>query len=314
MLDSVEQVLLNEELNKLCEAGELPLEQLKSSPELLAQLGFTISDGIACVPAQLELLNAERIRSNLSEASARWLRGLGVSMVTGSTNTELLDQARNDAIDGIVSIAELQTAGRGRRGRQWFSPIGQNLALSLGALIPLEPAKLGGLSLAVGLAVQDVLQIAGARPVTLKWPNDVLLGGAKIAGILVELAVHPEGTQIVIGVGINVRIPAATLQDIDQPAADLSQLEPPVSRNLLAARLISSLHDYIRGFQADGFAPMRELFDAHHEFHQRSCRILLGSQESHGRVVGVTDQGALILDRDGIQTVYNSGEVSLRSI
>lgn len=312
MTDSFEQNLLNEELNRLCAAGELPLDQLKSSPEVLAQLGFAVGDDSVSVPQDLELLNAGLIRSGLSETASRWLRRLDISMAAGSTNTQLLNQARHHEIDGFVSVAEVQTAGRGRRGRHWLSPIGQNLALSLGALIPLEPAKLAGLSLAMGIAVQDVLQAVGAYPVTLKWPNDVLMDGSKIAGILVELAVHPKGTQIVVGVGINVRIPPATLRNIDQPTADLSRLDPPVSRNLLAGKLISSLLDYLQGFEDVGFAPMRELFNAHHEFHQRGCRILLGAEEIHGVVVGVNDHGELILDVDGVRQTYSSGEVSLR--
>jgi len=312
MTDSVEQGLLNEELNRLCVAGELPLDQLKSSPDDLAQLGFAVGSNSVAVPQGLELLSAGMIRSGLTETASRWLRRLDVSMVAGSTNTQLLNEARHQEIDGFVSTAEVQTAGRGRRGRHWLSPIGQNLALSLGALMPLEPAKLGGLSLAIGLAVQDVLQAAGADSVALKWPNDVLVDGAKIAGILVELAVHPRGTQIVIGVGINVRIPPATLRNIDQPTADLSGLEPPISRNLLAGKLISGLVDYLQGFEKAGFAPMRELFNAHHAFHQHHCRVLLGAEEIHGLVVGVSDHGELILEVDGVQTTYSSGEVSLR--
>jgi BirA family biotin operon repressor/biotin-[acetyl-CoA-carboxylase] ligase len=312
MTDSLKQSLLNEEVARLCEAGELPLEQVKLSSQTLAELGFSVGGATVAVPHDLELLNADLINSALSESAKRWLRRLTVVKVTGSTNSQLLDEARVGEIDGVVSIAEVQTAGRGRRGRHWLSPIGQNLALSLGALIPLEPAKLSGLSLAIGLAVHDVLLAVGADSVSLKWPNDVLLSGSKIAGILVELAVHPRGTQVVVGVGINVRIPPATILNIEQPIADLASLTPAVSRNFLAATLISSLLDYLRGFETTGFAPMRELFNANHAFHQRRCRVLLGEREVHGVVAGVTDKGELILETDGVQSAYSSGEVSLR--
>lgn len=304
---------LNEALTRLCDAGELPLSQLPLSAEQLTQLGFTVSSSTAGLPGQLELLDAELIRNSLSSAAQRWLAALDVRKVAGSTNSDLLARAHSDVIDGHIRLAELQTAGRGRRGRAWLSPFGQNLALSVGALMPLEPAQLGGLSLAVGLAVHDALTQASAHDVQLKWPNDVLLGRAKLAGILIELAAHERGTQVVVGIGINVALTRDTQGGIDQAAADLSGTAEPVSRNLLAAGIISNVLDYLCGFAATGFQPMVRSFNEHHAYHGKPCRLLLGNDVVSGIVQGVSDHGELLLASEGKTLSYASGEVSLRS-
>ena len=312
-MDRIDSQRLNLELERLCETGELPLAEMTIPAADLRALGFIVSSDTAALPGGLDLLDREQISAGLTSAADRWVQDLNVRKVTGSTNTELLSLAQRESIDGHIRLAELQSAGRGRRGRSWLSPIGQNLAISIGALIELEPARLGGLSLAVGLAAHDALSAVGAVDVRLKWPNDVLLGKAKLAGILVELAQHSSGTQVVVGIGVNVSLNEDVVHGIDQPVADLSTLKPRVSRNDLAARLISSVHDYLQGFIASGFPPMASLFNQHHAFHEQTCRLLLGEKEVTGTVVGVSDNGELMLRHDDRVHTYASGEVSLRS-
>lgn len=303
---------LNDALSRLCEAGELPLAQLPLSAQQLRQLGFAVTSSAAAVPRHLELLDPQQIRSSLSSAAQGWLTELDVRKVAGSTNSDLLAQAHSGLIDGCIRLAELQTAGRGRRGRQWRSPFAQNLALSIGVLMPREPAQLGGLSLAVGLAVLDALSGAGVRDIGLKWPNDVLMGSAKLAGILIELAAHEQGTQVVVGIGVNVALTREAQEGIDQEASDLSGTLAPVSRNHLAAAVISNVLDYLRGFAGSGFQPMVQSFNEHHAYHGRPCQLLLGSETVSGIVSGVSSYGELLLDNGSEIVSYASGEVSLR--
>lgn len=311
-MQEVDPQQLNQVLTQLCEAGELPLSHLPLPVEQLTRMGFSVTESAAQLPPQLELLDSERIRAALNAGARSWLRDLDIRKVVGSTNSDLLAHAHSGSIDGCVRLAELQTAGRGRRGRQWLSPFGQNLALSIGALVPLEPSRLGGLSLAIGLAVHDALTGAGALDVRLKWPNDVLIGSAKLAGILVELAAHAQGTQVIVGIGVNVALTREAQGGIDQAVADLSAISAPVSRNTLAAELINNVLDYLQGFGSSGFQPMMASFNDHHAYHGQPCRLLLGSEVISGVVHGVSEQGELLLETNGRIVSYASGEVSLR--
>jgi BirA family biotin operon repressor/biotin-[acetyl-CoA-carboxylase] ligase len=311
-VSEVDSQHLNDLLTQLCEVGELPVSRLPLSAEALTQLGFQVDSAVVALPDELELLQPGEIRNLLNARAKAWLTDLDVRKVAGSTNSDLLALAHAGSVDGCIRMAELQTAGRGRRGRQWLSPFGQNLALSMGVLLPLAPAQLGGLSLAVGLAVHDALTQMGARDVQLKWPNDVLIGQAKLAGILVELAVHEQGTQVVVGIGVNVALTQEAQQGIDQATADLSGSSAQVSRNRLSAEIINSVLDYLRGFAVSGFQPMVTSFNDHHAYHGQTCRLLMGSEVVTGVVKGVSDQGELLLESDGELIRYASGEVSLR--
>ena len=152
----------------------------------------------------------------------------------------------------------------------------------------------------------------------LKWPNDVLIEGRKVCGILVELHAGGRFTEAVIGVGVNVRLPAEARAAIDQPVADLVELSGrsarAISRNRLAAGLLSSMVTFIEGFSRRGFAPMVQSFDAKHRYHGKPCAVLLGGDTVSGKVRGVTEQGELLLEVEGELQRFNSGEVSLRSV
>src|SRR5262245_8695313 len=203
----------------------------------------------------VELLQPELIRSRLSPSTSAWLKELTIHPEIGSTNAALVQRASQSAIDGVVYLAELQTAGRGRRGREWLSPFGRNIALSVGMSVNRAAARLGGLSLAIGLATIDAITKCVPCELSLKWPNDILLEGRKLGGILVEVADARAPVSVVIGVGLNVGIDADARAQIDQPIADLGDLEPRPSRNALGAALIDAIVDYTNAFAANGFAP-----------------------------------------------------------
>jgi BirA family biotin operon repressor/biotin-[acetyl-CoA-carboxylase] ligase len=299
-------------LAPLLDAGEMPLEATGLESDVLRRLGFHLDGGMVSIPRGLERLRKAAIRDCLSERAHAWVSELSTHQIVGSTSTMLDELAVAGSVHGRVELAELQIEGRGRRGRGWFSPYANNLALSVGAYLPHTPSELGGFSLCVGLAIADLLQGLGIEGVELKWPNDVLIVGRKVAGILIELHTRDAGSEVVIGIGLNFRLPPEARATIDQPVTDLEEVGAHLSRNRVAGGLISSLVDYIEGFSSGGFAPMIDAFNELHRFHDRACFLIIGEERLSGIVRGVTEGGALLLEVDGGIRAFHSGEVSLR--
>jgi len=294
--------------------GSMPREHWPLADTELKELGLEVSRHRVLLPQGIELLQAEAVMDALDSSGRDWLNELHLHRVIGSTNSELRELALTGPVHGLASLAELQVAGRGRHGRQWFSPFAANLALTVGFSSSRPAQRLGGLSLAVGLAVLDAIASFGDLPLTLKWPNDLLLGDAKLGGILVELVPGAAGLQLVVGIGLNLGLAEAQRRRIDQPTASLySALSPsPGFRNRLAGRLISSVAYFVRQFDEGGFAPMRAAFDQHHFYQGRSAQVLHGNDRRLGVVRGVTDQGELLLETGGELLAFAAGEVSLR--
>jgi BirA family biotin operon repressor/biotin-[acetyl-CoA-carboxylase] ligase len=233
--------------------------------------------------------------------------------VCDSTNSELLRRA--DAPSGSVIVADRQTAGRGRRGRSWLSTPENSLTFSLLWRFADSPARLGGLSLAVGAALAQALEQLGGQGIGLKWPNDALLatadGYAKLAGILVELASNRDSCQAVIGIGLNLAPPAG---ELEQPAAGLDQAGlPGIDRHILLAAILRQLAVTLDRFAQSGFAAVRADWQRRHVWQNRPVQILdAGATPLTGLCLGVDDDGALLLETaTGVQRIY-SGDVSLR--
>lgn len=221
-----------------------------------------------------------------------------------STNSVLLARAEA-APSGTVLAAERQTAGRGRMGRAWHAAAGDSLAFSLLWRLPRGVSP-SGLSLAVGVGVAEALRELGVADVALKWPNDILRDGKKLGGILIELA----SASAVIGIGLNLRLPADMPEEVRRNAAPLGV---DASRNELLARVLASLHGVLESFGQDGFAAQRERWLALNAYADAPVRILSEfSPALEGRCVGVDVDGALLLETAcGVQRVI-SGDVSLR--
>ena len=233
---------------------------------------------------------------------------------TGSTNTDLLERATQGAPSGTVIVAELQTRGRGRRGRDWHSGLGGALTFSVLWRFEQGAGFLSGLSLAVGIALARVLRTHGAEDAMLKWPNDVLWRYLKVAGILIELAGDVMGpTVAVIGVGINLRLPEAAKARIDQPVVDLAKIGIEVDRNRLFAEFLVELNGVLSKFSDEGFAPFRHEWNRMHAYQDRMvCLRMPDKSELQGRVEGVAEDGALMIKtRSGMRKFYG-GELSLR--
>lgn len=235
---------------------------------------------------------------------------LSVLPVVDSTNSELM---KSDVVDSEFSVllAEMQTHGRGRRGREWVSPFGKNIYLSVRFDLPGGPEVLAGLSLVVGLSLAKVVSSFTKSDLKLKWPNDVMVDGRKLAGVLVEL--RGEATtawSVVLGVGLNYDMEADQCAVIDQPWVSLCE-SSTVGRNALVSALLQQLLIDLDEFRQRGFANFREQWNGLDFFAGKEIGVV--GQELVGVSGGVDSLGNLIIEAvDGVSTV-NAGEVSVRT-
>ena len=262
-----------------------------------------------------EQLNAEYICAALSTVGQTLLARLDCHAELDSTNAELLRQAAAGAPSATACLAERQTAGRGRRGREWRSPAG-NLYLSLLWRYPLPAAALGGISLVAGAVTAEVLQALGAQHLSLKWPNDLLWQAQKLGGLLLEVsAKSPTASTLVIGIGLNLVTGVTAKCAIDQPWTALDQVlgGQLLNRNLLAAQLLDALLLALARYEHTGLLPFLDRWRAFDQWQGRLVQVCAGERQIIGIHAGIADDGALCLDTaDGLQQ-FHAGEVSLRN-
>jgi len=262
--------------------------------------------------SNVDLLEAEHIARAL-EPDCRSAVELAVLDEVDSTNAEIVRRRPASGAGRIpVCIADCQTAGRGRRGRPWQSPRGQNLYLSLGLTFRGSFAMLDGLSLVLGVAVAEALEQKGIDDVGLKWPNDIFLGGSKLAGILVELQGELEEgvVQVVAGIGLNVHMKEAPGVDQSWTSLAMATPEHSWSRSELAASIINSVLVAVKDFSDNGFSGFRDRWQSRDIFLGKSLTASQGNLAGTGR--GIDDTGNyLIADSDELVKV-RAGEISLR--
>jgi BirA family biotin operon repressor/biotin-[acetyl-CoA-carboxylase] ligase len=239
-----------------------------------------------------------------------------VADILDSTNSELARRALHSDIHRHLLTAEWQTAGRGRRGRGWTAVLGGSLTFSLGWRFARGAGHLSALPLAVGVALARALEGAGFVGIGLKWPNDLIHGEAKVGGILVELSGDALGPSLaIVGVGLNVRLPASIRREIAQPVTDLAAIggSQALDRNALLARCVAEMIRVLEGYADAGFAPLRATWQRRHAYQQKPVQVVLPDGGTvRGVVVGVDAAGALVLDSGGRRLRFVSGEVSLR--
>ena len=268
---------------------------------------FTVPGKGYSLPEPIQLLNEEFIRSSIVEGNVT------VLPVIDSTNQYLLDRL-STLHSGDACVAEYQQAGRGRRGRKWFSPFGANLYLSMYWRLEQGPAAAIGLSLVIGIVMAEVLQSLGAEKVRVKWPNDLYLQDRKLAGILVELTGKTgDAAQIVIGAGINLAMRNVGADVVNQGWINLQEASIKIDRNTLAVRLIKELREALQLFEQEGLAPYLSRWDRLDNFIHRPVKLIIGDKEIFGISRGIDIQGALLLEQDGVIKPWMGGEISLRS-
>ena len=280
-------------------------------------VSYTRQGSVLTLNPGMELLDEAAIRTELqhlvSELQMSTL-DLEIHRVTQSTNDVVMQRLVESQSTAILCAAEMQTAGKGRRGRRWISPFGRNVYLTYGRFIGRQLSELGGLSLVVGMVVVDVLRDMGLERVGLKWPNDILLGGGKLGGILLELrASDTGGIGLVAGVGLNLALNVKESLNIDQPwSAISSQLEMP--RNILLGTLGGRIVNAIQTFEDVGFDSFAEKWSEYNLYTGQQVNVIRGSETISGIDSGVDQQGNLLLRTGTGLEVYNSGEVSVRPV
>ena len=287
------------------------LEQFDIPVEHQRGVGYQLASG------PLELLNAKEIQSAMAGNSSGVndpLSALHLFRDIPSTNQFLLDDQIAQASGPVACFAEYQSAGRGRRGRSWHSPFAANLCFSL-AWPVRSAADLSGLSLAVGVTVAAVLSSLGVTGVGLKWPNDLQVGGRKLAGILIDLRGEANGViWAVIGIGINVDMVSAGSDAIDQPWVSCQELlGESLSRNLLGGRMIRQLLADLETFETVGFGGFRERWQELDVLAGKSVQVERAGKKVSAMATGVDATGALVVEFQGSRLTLNSGEVSIRA-
>ena len=260
--------------------------------------------------APMTLLDAEQIARGAD--GVNW--PVSVESSVDSTNAEIFRRLDAGGRAPFALLAERQTAGRGRRGRVWASPFAENLYCSVVLRVDGGMSQVEALSLTVGLAVAKTLHSIGLKDARLKWPNDVLVNGHKISGILLELAGDPADVcHVVIGIGINVNMAVDTPSVIDQPWTSVRQcLGRLLDRNKLAGELLQQLQACLSIHWQCGFAGLRDEWEGLHAWRGCSVALTAGANATLGVVLGVDERGAIRLSVDGVDRSFSGGELSLR--
>ena len=263
----------------------------------------------------LQLLSIEALRAALPRGAGAAWPCIEVHWQLDSTSSELQRRA-STLPSGSAVFAERQTAGRGRRGRTWLAPPALGLTFSLLWRFEHGFAALAGLSLAVGVAVAETLRAQGAQGIALKWPNDVQQDGRKLAGILVELGGEFLGPcHAIIGIGLNVCMPASVRAGAGQPVADLADACAGVvpARNALAAALLAALAEALALFARAGFAAFAARYAALDALTGRELSVQAGGETFRARAQGVDARGALRVLRGAQTLLLDSADVSVRA-
>ena len=260
----------------------------------------------------IELLNETRIVELLTEQNTH--AKVEVHNLIDSTNSYLMRRLPHQNTPGQVCIAEYQSAGRGRRGRQWISPFGSHIYLSMYWYLEQGMSAAMGLSVVAALAVSDAIKALYDVDVELKWPNDIYFNGVKLAGILIDLEGQAmEPCHCVIGIGLNIKMPEKSAALVDQPWIDLSSaIGVDIDRNILAASIIAALLKRLKTHSETGINTMIAQWQAHDFYFNKPVALITGEKITRGICRGINAQGALMLEVNGQVSPVYGGEVSLR--
>lgn len=266
------------------------------------------------LPLTIEAWNRDKLLEGIAPALCRLLGHVAIEGVITSTNDIVASLLRELPNGAVVCLAEEQTAGRGRRGRAWFSPWGRSFYGTLGWVFQEGISALEGLSLAMGVAVVRALRRYGVQAAGLKWPNDIVVGEAKLGGILIEVQAEAGGPcQAIIGLGLNLSLPPEAALLLGRAVTDVSSLTGRrVERNRLGALIIEEMLRLLQDYAQRRFASVRDEWQALDVLYGQSVVVTGLAQEIAGVARGVDGHGSLLVETpEGVRLVQ-AGEVSLR--
>ncbi len=284
--------------------------------QALQQLGidcYSVSGKGYRLAKPIELLEREAILDAMTDTARQLVSQIELHPEIPSTNRHLIDRLGQGVAHGHACLVERQTAGRGRRGRSWVSPFARNIYLSYYWRFEISPDRLSGLGLAIGVGVIRALRQLGIDDAMLKWPNDILWQGRKLAGILLEMSGEMAGPyHVVIGVGLNVNMQDCDV-NIDQPWVDLHEIKgEPVSRNRVAGVLLNELMHVTHEFQQNGLSPFLDEWAAADAYAGQTVLIHMADEHIPGEARGIDASGAILVETEAGLRRFHSGEVSLR--
>jgi len=263
----------------------------------------------------IQLLDRDTLKVTLQESiNTTCLPEIDIYLTTDSTNKQALEYARQSPQTPRLVLAERQTAGRGRRGREWLSPFGGNLYLSLYWWFDAMPPSIGSLSLVIATILAKQLEAIGVPRCELKWPNDVRYQGKKLAGILLEMQGEAGGgCGVVIGMGINLDMQGHATETIDQPWIDVKNITGKATdRNELAAHMVANLIIILNKISEEDFSILLEEWQYRDVLCGQQVTLELPNETLKGIARGIDAQGAFLLEQNGQIQCFYSGEVSVR--
>lgn len=286
------------------------IEKLGLAVHAVQGKGYRLADPI-------ELMSEELIAAYFSPSARANVEKLEIFTQIDSTNRYLLKHVYAKRHGAHVCLAEYQTAGKGRRGREWVAPFGKNVCLSMLWTFHRGMSALEGLSLVTSLAIVRALNQFGIYGLGIKWPNDIYHNGRKLAGILLEMSGENSGPcHLVIGIGLNLRLNQHDAAAIDQPWIDLQSVMKgvTVARNRLIAEIINQLIVVLSEFETRGWAAYAEEWASYDILSGKAVNIVTAQNQFHGHALGVDTTGALIVDTTSGRMRLMSGDVSIRAV
>lgn len=262
----------------------------------------------------IQWLNRQAIWQAIPHQTQTLITEFELQAQVSSTNDVVAQQLKQKQQSGVVCLAEMQQAGRGRRGRTWVSPPAGTFYGSVGWIYPQGFQVLEGLSLAVGVAAIEALASCGVEGLSLKWPNDILWQGKKLAGVLIEMSAEVDGAcYVVVGVGVNLALPQSSKVHITQQAVDVKEIIGRfVDRQQITVALISYIVSLLADYAQQGFGAWRSKWQAYDALYGQNVHILGFAEPMEGVAQGIDATGAfLIQTATGLQAI-SGGEVSVR--
>ncbi|MDG2302177.1 MAG: biotin--[acetyl-CoA-carboxylase] ligase [Gammaproteobacteria bacterium] len=261
---------------------------------------------------KFEGLDSSEIEKHLKQEGCSLFQ-CRVEDVIDSTNTRLLLQSGKSNIHRQALFAEFQTIGRGRRGDKWVSPPGSGICFSLGYVFDAPPATFSALSLVVGISLIEALKKIGVRGIKLKWPNDIVRGDEKVAGILIEMRAEASGaSRTVIGIGLNFELPQEVAKLVDRPIGDLGHhVTEKFNRNQVAAKILHVLGVNLLRFETTGFVAFHDDWRDSDALSGQNILLALGTRQVNGVSRGVDKNGALLLETNNGLESFLSGHLTV---